>query len=39
MKKLWEKLGKLFYAYGKFGASIPSIHGSYEAKVPDQLQK
>lgn len=39
MKCFWSKLAKLFFAYGKFGARIPSIHGSYEAKVPEQLKK
>lgn len=38
MKTIWQKLARLFYAYGVFGAHIPSVHGSYEAKVPEKLK-
>ena len=39
MKTIWQKLARLFYAYGVFGARIPSVHGSYEAKVPEELKR
>ena len=38
MRTIWQKLARLFYAYGVFGARIPSVHGSYEAKVPEELK-
>ena len=38
MKTIWQKLARLFYAYGVFGARIHSVHGSYEAKVPEKLK-
>ena len=39
MKTIWQKFARLFYAYGVFGARIPSVHGSYEAKVPEELKE
>lgn len=39
MRKLRGYMVALLAKYGYFGAGMPSIHGSYEAPVPNTLQK
>lgn len=38
MNALWTWLAALIYEYGIFGASMPSVHGGFEAPVPSSLQ-
>lgn len=38
MNTLWTWLATLIYGYGVFGASMPSVHGGFEAPVPNSLQ-
>ena len=39
MSALWSIIASWMYQYGSIYAGIPSSHGSYEAPVPEQLQK
>ena len=38
MNALWAWFAALIYEYGIFGASMPSVHGGFEASVPSSLQ-
>ena len=38
MSKVFEAIANWLYEYGKTNAGIPSIRGSYEAPVPEQLR-
>lgn len=38
MNALWAWFVALIYEYGIFGASMPSVHGGFEASVPSSLQ-
>lgn len=38
MKRILEIMANLLTRYGRFGAGMASVHGSYEAPVPAQLQ-
>lgn len=37
MKKFLDRLMRWVCAYGRYGAGVPSHHGSYEAEVPEAL--
>lgn len=37
MNKVFEAIANWLYEYGKTNAGMPSIRGSYEAPVPEQL--
>jgi hypothetical protein len=39
MKTLSKWVAALFFHYGIYSAGIPSYHGTFEAKVPEQLVK
>ena len=39
MKRLAQKVLRLFISYGRFGAGAPSIHGSCEATVSACLKE
>ena len=39
MKELMKLLGRWLCAYGRYGAGVPSYHGTYEAPVPEELQR
>lgn len=39
MQKIWNWMCRVIYTYGKYSAGQPSYHGSYEASVPEMLQK
>lgn len=34
---IWDMLASWLYEYGKANAGVPSLRGSYEAPVPQQL--
>lgn len=37
MKRLLDRLMRWVCAYGRYGAGVPSCHGTFEAEVPDFL--
>lgn len=39
MMSLWKVLVNLLNHYGRYGAGMVSVRGSYEAPVPKDLQK
>jgi len=39
MHVILKIVADLFFKYGKANAGIPSIHGVFEAPVPQQLQE
>jgi len=39
MTVIFKTISNWLYRYGKVNAGMPSIHGVYEAPVPQQLQE
>lgn len=39
MNKVWHAIATWLYQHGKVNAGMASLRGSYEAPVPQQLQK
>lgn len=39
MKRFWLAVVAPLSRYGQYGAGLASVHGSYEAPVPELLQQ
>lgn len=39
MKRFWIAVVALLSRYGQYGAGLASVHGSYEALVPEILRQ
>ncbi len=39
MKRLLDRLMRWVCAYGRYGAGVPSCHGTFEAEVPKKLKE